>query len=78
MIAVPIGIDITGLDAEDQARILAVGLSPWMDELASRPKSNSVRCDARVQVSILKHHRQSRTVCHETRREGTRGACRDV
>jgi hypothetical protein len=41
MNAVPIGIDITGLDAEDQARILAVGLSPWMDEVASRPKLKS-------------------------------------
>lgn len=40
---VPLGIDINGLSSADQTRIRAVGLSRWMDELASRPRAGKAK-----------------------------------
>jgi len=34
---VPLGIDILGLNAGDQARIRQIGVWAWMDEIAERP-----------------------------------------
>jgi hypothetical protein len=36
---VPLGIDILGLNAADQARIRQIGLWAWMDEIAQQFKS---------------------------------------
>jgi hypothetical protein len=47
---IPSGIDINGLDAERQSRILEVGLDRWMDEQSRPPTASQPKRPSRYSL----------------------------